>query len=36
MRWIAEYTVGVGIVLYHSLLLILEEARAEAESRDQI
>ncbi len=32
MRWIAEYTVGVGIVLYHSLLLILQESRAEERS----
>ena len=32
MRWIAEYTVGVGIVLYHSLLLMIEEARAAVES----
>ena len=31
MRWIAEYTIGIGIVLYHSLLLIIEEARADVE-----
>jgi hypothetical protein len=28
MRWIAEYTLGLGIVLYHTLLMVLEERAA--------
>jgi hypothetical protein len=28
MRWIAEYTLGLGIVLYHTLLMAWEERTA--------
>jgi hypothetical protein len=28
MRWLAEFTVGVGIVLFHAFLLLLERSRA--------
>ena len=28
MRWIVEYTLGLGIVLYHTLLMAWEERGA--------
>jgi hypothetical protein len=30
MRWIVEYTLGLGIVLYHTLLMAWEERAALA------
>jgi hypothetical protein len=32
MRLIAEYTVSLGIVLYHPVLLLLEHVRAQEQS----
>jgi hypothetical protein len=29
VRWLAEYTLGVGIVVYHTILIALERREAE-------